>query len=240
MKCFLDTEFIEDGRTIELLSIGIVREDGAEYYAEVAHANIRQADEWVLANVIPHLKGGDALKRHMDIGAEIVAFVGDSPEFWAYYADYDWVALCQLYGRMIDLPKGWPMYCRDLKQAWDAGGFAGKPTDAVTQTGIEHHALADAHWNRALHQHIFGTPAKTLPAHYREVGDKALARVVELEAELAEAVALLRAAEWQIDDDGFSFCGTCAGYRDDGHPARTDHEPGCPLTAFLARHLVKA
>ena len=33
-----------------------------------------------------------------------------------YYADYDWVALCQLYGRMLDLPGRWPMFCRDLKQ----------------------------------------------------------------------------------------------------------------------------
>ena len=28
MKIFFDTEFIEDGKTIELLSIGLVREDG--------------------------------------------------------------------------------------------------------------------------------------------------------------------------------------------------------------------
>ena len=29
MKFFYDTEFIEDGHTIDLVSIGIVREDGA-------------------------------------------------------------------------------------------------------------------------------------------------------------------------------------------------------------------
>ena len=28
MKYWLDTEFMEDGKTIDLLSIGIVREDG--------------------------------------------------------------------------------------------------------------------------------------------------------------------------------------------------------------------
>ena len=42
MKFFLDTEFIEDGRTIDLLSIAIVCEDGREYYAEPAEAD-RQA-----------------------------------------------------------------------------------------------------------------------------------------------------------------------------------------------------
>lgn len=33
MKYFLDTEFHEDGKTIDLISIGIVAEDGREYYA---------------------------------------------------------------------------------------------------------------------------------------------------------------------------------------------------------------
>lgn len=33
MKFFYDTEFIEDGKTIDLISIGIVAEDGLEYYA---------------------------------------------------------------------------------------------------------------------------------------------------------------------------------------------------------------
>ena len=33
MRYFYDTEFIEDGSTIELVSIGIVAEDGREFYA---------------------------------------------------------------------------------------------------------------------------------------------------------------------------------------------------------------
>ena len=32
MKIFYDTEFIENGRTIELISIGMVAEDGRELY----------------------------------------------------------------------------------------------------------------------------------------------------------------------------------------------------------------
>jgi hypothetical protein len=38
------------------------------------------------------------------------------PEFYAYYADYDWVAFCWLFGKMMDLPNGFPMYCKDLIQ----------------------------------------------------------------------------------------------------------------------------
>lgn len=33
MRYFFDTEFYEDGKTIDLVSIGIVAEDGRELYA---------------------------------------------------------------------------------------------------------------------------------------------------------------------------------------------------------------
>ena len=35
MRIFYDTEFLEDGKTIDLISIGMVAEDGREYYAVV-------------------------------------------------------------------------------------------------------------------------------------------------------------------------------------------------------------
>lgn len=50
--------------------------------------------------------------------------------------------LCQLYGPMIDLPKGWPMYCRDLKQLLDDRGNPKMPKPLK-----EHNALSDAQWN---------------------------------------------------------------------------------------------
>lgn len=40
-------------------------------------------------------------------------------KFYTYFGDYDWVVFCWLFGRMIDLPKGFPMYARDLKQNLD-------------------------------------------------------------------------------------------------------------------------
>jgi len=39
--------------------------------------------------------------------------------FKAYFADYDWVLFCTIFGTMMDLPKGFPMYCVDLKQEMD-------------------------------------------------------------------------------------------------------------------------
>lgn len=144
MRLWFDTEFIEDGRTIDLVSIGIVAADGREYYAECEEADLSRADDWVRQNVLCHLTGDR--KPRAQIAKEIVAFAAGPvrPEFWAYFADYDWVALCQLFGRMIDLPNGWPMFCRDVKQlATDLG-------DPVlpTQTSTEHNALHDARWTR--------------------------------------------------------------------------------------------
>lgn len=142
MRLFFDTEFIEDGRTIDLLSIGIVREDGQTYYAEPAETDRSRAGDWVQANVLPHLTG-PVKPRHV-IAQEIRDFAGDHPEWWAYYADYDWVALCQIYGTMMDLPPGWPMHCRDLRQYLDEHGLA----NVRQPDSDDHNAILDAEWVR--------------------------------------------------------------------------------------------
>jgi hypothetical protein len=145
VRYFFDTEFIEDGKTIDLISIGIVADDGREFYAENADCDLGRASDWVRENVINHLVGGTARVRRSNLRDHVLDFIGtESPQIWAYYADYDWVALCQLFGTMMDLPKGWPMYCRDVKQLCDERGNPKLPD----QTSTEHHALADARWTK--------------------------------------------------------------------------------------------
>ncbi len=153
MKYFLDTEFIESPGKIDLLSIGIVSEDGREFYKETSRAEFYKAhpercpNPWVRDNVLPHLTGevgGD------EVPGEIIKFVGQVPEFWGYYADYDWVVFCWQFGSMIDLPVGFPMYCRDIKQLCDDLGNPKLPD----QTSTEHHALADARWNKEAWQFL--------------------------------------------------------------------------------------
>lgn len=172
MKYFIDTEFIEDGKTIDLISIGIVCEDGREFYAENSEADLSKASDWVKENVIVHLcskvppekiseawieNGGGSwggLLNREELRAEIINFCNPEtfgkPEFWAYYADYDWVVFCQLFGTMMDLPTGFPMYCRDIKQECDRLGNPKLPD----QEGSEHNALADARWNRDAHRFL--------------------------------------------------------------------------------------
>lgn len=155
MKIFFDTEFIEDGKTIDLISIGLVREDDWRYYAEPVECDRSRAHPWVQENVLP-LTFKDPAQRtpRAAIAKDIVEFVGPKPEFWAYYADYDWVALCQLYGTMLDLPKDWPMYCRDIKQYVDYVGTSLGSKITLPKQGLEHNALADAKWTRQAYNYI--------------------------------------------------------------------------------------
>lgn len=61
VRYFYDTEFIEDGRTIDLISIGIVAEDGRKYYAVNSKIGVGKlyrkitGHDWLMANVVPLL-----------------------------------------------------------------------------------------------------------------------------------------------------------------------------------------
>jgi len=154
MRIFFDTEFIEDGRTIDLLSIGLVREDGAHFYVESSEADTSKANPWVQTNVLPHLIGFKESRKA--IAEQVQRFAGNSPEFWAYYADYDWVVLCQLYGTMMNLPSGWPMYCRDIKQLCDSIGNPQLPPTPEKQ----HNALEDAFWNKKSFEFLLAKGAR--------------------------------------------------------------------------------
>lgn len=178
MKYFLDTEFIERPGSIQLISIGIVGEDGRTFYAENTSFDERDADEWVRANVLENLKWYNCRTHTMNLGdfrnddtcyevfgnqtlirnSLLYFFKGDlSPEFYGYYADYDWVIFCWIFGKMIDLPKGWPKYCRDLKQMLDESG-----KDKIAGPQDEHNALVDALWNKELYEYLMG-PSVTSP-----------------------------------------------------------------------------
>lgn len=160
MKLFIDTEFMEDGVTIEPLSIGIVSDAFDSLYIVNTGADRTRANEFVRANVLPHLDDDPGpgvrylqLPRH-EIGAAILSWVngltpnGEALEFWADYGAYDWVLICQLFGNMTDLPEGWPMFIRDVEQfrhdvGWD-GPFPYEETRNY-QAEPEHQAINDAY-----------------------------------------------------------------------------------------------
>jgi hypothetical protein len=209
MNYFLDTEFLEGTQktflgiskpTIDLISIGLVCENGNKYYAISKDFNLKEAwnrydlkvnkdykpsfgggldghynpkfirEYWIRENVLKpiydelfmkivsddNMLTGDEYvyftysnfktlikrygKTNKQIGTEIKDFIYKTTtnlsfqstknqikywgkevpiKFYGYYADYDWVVFCWLFGKMIDLPKGFPKYCIDLKQELD-------------------------------------------------------------------------------------------------------------------------
>jgi hypothetical protein len=207
IRYFYDTEFIENGQTIDLVSFGMVavpdwainraaalplaeRPAAAglrTYYAVNADADLDtlKGNDWLVRNVLPHLPitNRGALERALTPPgpgttrtatlAEMIDIVGldrtatvvkpkqvianevrdfilaplegneSDPriELWADYAAYDHVALAWLWGPMINLPKGIPMYTNDLQQLAARLGSAWKPDQAPEDT---HNALADA------------------------------------------------------------------------------------------------
>ncbi|MFL6238050.1 MAG: polyadenylate-specific 3'-exoribonuclease AS [Actinomycetes bacterium] len=147
-KYFLDTEFLEDGRTIELVSIGVVCEDGREYYAVSTDFDPGAAIPWVREHVLSQLPspGDSAWKSNGQIREELLSFVtadGRDPETWAWYGDYDHVVICQLWGTMPELPRALPRFTRELRQEWER---LGRPELPQQKQG-RHHALEDARHN---------------------------------------------------------------------------------------------
>lgn len=159
-KIFYDTEFLEDGNTVELISIGMVADNGDMLYLVNAGMPLGRIYQhrWLMANVVPHLPlrevhfGLTWDDRHPDytrvrplpwIRDAVRQFVlgAGSPELWAYYGAYDHVALCQLFGPMVDLPGGFPMWTNDLQQLVARTGIA-----LPRHGGDEHNAWDDAKW----------------------------------------------------------------------------------------------
>jgi hypothetical protein len=177
VRIYYDTEFLEDGRTIELISIGMVADDGREYYAVNRGMPVRRIRKhpWLMENVVPSLPNapGDARlyqpKRWLfnyaspyvftrsQIADGVRRFIQKTPEpeLWAWYGAYDHVVLCQLWGAMIDLPKGVPMWTNDLKQEAQR---LGNPDLPPLDGAIEHNALHDAREVRSRHRWLITHP----------------------------------------------------------------------------------
>jgi len=151
-RYFYDCEFIEDGRTVDLVSIGVVDEHGREFYAVSTEFDATRAVPWVRRNVLDKLPSpGDPAWRsrvrirddlHEFLRAPLRADPDQQMELWAWYAAYDHVALAQLWGPMTALPRDIPRFTKDLRQLWDDRGRPELPEMAG-----RHDALVDARHN---------------------------------------------------------------------------------------------
>lgn len=167
MNYYIDLEFYENGIQIFLISIAIVCEDGRELYYENGQFDWDRVpkDHWIQKNVRQHLLTDNltrftgAGRSHYEIAQGIEEFclgIDDgAPVFYGYFSAYDWVAFCQIFGSMSDLPRGFPMFCMDLKQMMVERGLGGEwKQKHCPDPQDEHNALADARWNKKLHECI--------------------------------------------------------------------------------------
>lgn len=145
LRYFYDCEFIEDGRTIDLVSLGMVCEDGREFYAVSTEFDESRAGVWVRKHVLAQLpKPSDpAWRSRAHIRDDLYHFLtapGRPVQLWAWVAAYDHVALAQLWGDMTKLPGAVPRLTYEVRQYWE---LAGSPKVPNPPEG-RHHALTDA------------------------------------------------------------------------------------------------
>jgi hypothetical protein len=186
MRYFYDFEFLEDGHTIDPISVGVVAEDGREFYAvnRSAYWDRICKHSWLRENVLPHLPMNDdgfstfltgspldisrpEVKYRNQIADDLLDFfladgLGTSRrvrELWAWFGSYDHVALCQLWGRMIDLPDGIPMFTHDIKSLAERLGNPKLP--AQPKSGL-HNSLADARHNKVVFDHLLKLEASQI------------------------------------------------------------------------------
>jgi hypothetical protein len=165
-----DLEFLEDGITIDLISIGIACEDGREYYAVSNSFDVNRVlnHDWLRANVWPYLPtavtDGRPVRQILDwahpdvksrrqIAPEVGQFLtaAGEPELWADFGAYDHVGLMQLWGPMVTDNKEkpcLPWYTNDIQQErLRLERHFTQPITLPEQKQTEHHALADARHN---------------------------------------------------------------------------------------------
>lgn len=178
MRYTVDTEFLERGAQIDLISIAVVGEDGREFYAVSSEFNQGRAKlhPFVSREVWPQLPrcplalagsaatvdaldtNDPAVKRRSHIAQQLAVFLlepGTPVELWAWFSAFDHVAWTGLYGSMVDLPAGLPWITRDIE---DYRIRLGRP-ELPAQTSPQHHALNDArhHWVQLRHlEHLDG------------------------------------------------------------------------------------
>ncbi len=117
----------------------------------------------------------DILYNHQDCKINHIGEVKSKIEFYGYYSAFDYVAFSWLFGRMIDLPNGFPMIIYDLKQLEDDIynnkkeeilkeakekdmklcflNSLSEHLDYPKQTN-EHNSLSDAKFNKRLHEFL--------------------------------------------------------------------------------------
>lgn len=121
--------------------------------ADTFHKEFGYPNSHIAAKLLEFIYEREEVDYHIGIlGNKKAERVNSNIELIGYYSAYDHVLLCSLFGTMMDLPKGFPMYTTDLIQK--VSQFASDPDrwieKNVQPAENEHNALSDAKWTRDL------------------------------------------------------------------------------------------
>ena len=91
---FFDTEFTELGINPRLISIGLISEDGREFYAELSDTyQTKNCSAFVVESVLPHLEGGEVLISMRELALALLSWIhdfGESVQFATDSLAWDW------------------------------------------------------------------------------------------------------------------------------------------------------
>ena len=186
MKIFFDTEFTGLHKNTELISIGLIAENGNTFYGEITNYDKTQVDNWIQENVINNLKHNghhiiEETKESYEISMnfEDVSFAlnkwlkqFDEVEWVSDVCHYDMVLLIDLltnHGSALDLPYGKiNSACHDINQdiaeayhiseilAFDKSREEILKESKIEITGEKHNSLYDAKVIKAIYDCLYG------------------------------------------------------------------------------------
>ena len=186
MKIFFDTEFTGLHKNTELISIGLIAENGNTFYGEITNYDKSQVDDWIQKNVINNLKHNghhiiEETKESYEISMnfEDVSFAlnkwlkqFDTVEWVSDVCHYDMVLLIDLltnHGSALDLPYGKiNSACHDINQdiaeayhiseilAFDKSREEILKDSKIEITGEKHNSLYDAKVIKAIYERLYG------------------------------------------------------------------------------------
>ena len=186
MKIFFDTEFTGLHKNTELISIGLIAENGYTFYGEITNYDKSQVDDWIQKNVINNLKHNghhiiEETKESYEISMnfeEVSLTLNkwlkqfDTVEWVSDVCHYDMVLLIDLltnHGSALDLPYGKiNSACHDINQdiaeayhiseilAFDKSREEILKESKIEITGEKHNSLYDAKVIKAIYDCLYG------------------------------------------------------------------------------------
>lgn len=161
MKVFFDTEFTGLHQNTTLISVGLVDENGREFYAELIDYDQTQVDDWLQDNVIANLNGKNRSTTEQlryDLAKWLSAY--DKVEMWSDCLSYDWVLFGNIWGHAFDIPKNIYYIPFDICTMMKLKGVDPDINreeyafNAVPETAQKHNALWDAQVIRACYENL--------------------------------------------------------------------------------------